>query len=101
MADADMDCFLEYGTDPNEFSHQTEIMSMLAGDANMVLLEDLDSLNPKAAIRCPDLTRSPSCCSRDACSNAKLIIASTVVVATASVKYRETADFSPQEITPS
>jgi hypothetical protein len=42
MADTDMDCFIEYGTDPNEFSNQTEILSILAGDAYVVLLNNLD-----------------------------------------------------------
>ena len=42
MADEDMDCFLEYGTDPNTFAYQTETMSMLAGDANIVCIEGLD-----------------------------------------------------------
>jgi hypothetical protein len=42
MADEDIDCFLEYGTDPNELAHQTEIISILAGDVNMVLLEGLE-----------------------------------------------------------
>ena len=42
MANENMDCFIEYGTDPNEFTHQTEIFSMLADDANTVLMEGLD-----------------------------------------------------------
>ncbi len=42
MADQIMDCFLEYGTDPNELIHQTEILKLLAGDATAVLIEDLD-----------------------------------------------------------
>ena len=42
MANENMDYFVEYGSDPNEFTHQTEIFSMLADDANAVLLEGLD-----------------------------------------------------------
>jgi phosphodiesterase/alkaline phosphatase D-like protein len=42
MADEDMDCFLEYGTVPNELAHQTETLSILAGDANVVCLQGLD-----------------------------------------------------------
>ena len=42
MANENMDCFVEYGADPNEFTHQTEIFSMLADDASAVLVEDLD-----------------------------------------------------------
>jgi len=42
MADTDMDCFLEYGTDLNEFTHQTEIMSIPANDTKMVILKDLE-----------------------------------------------------------
>ena len=42
MADENMDCFVEYGTDPNEFAHQTEILSMLAEDVDTVLIENLD-----------------------------------------------------------
>jgi len=42
MADEDIDYFLEYGTDPNELTQQTEIQSILAGDANIVCIEGLD-----------------------------------------------------------
>ena len=42
VANENMDYFIEYGSDPNEFAHQTEIFSMLADDANAVLLEGLD-----------------------------------------------------------
>ena len=42
MANENMDCFIEYGSDPNELTHQTEIFSMLADDVNTVLMEDLD-----------------------------------------------------------
>jgi len=42
MANEDMDFFVEYGTDPNELTEQTEVFSMLADDANTVLMEDLD-----------------------------------------------------------
>ncbi len=42
VANEDMDCFVEYGTDPNEFAHRTETLSMLADDANTVLMEGLD-----------------------------------------------------------
>ncbi|MHC4175377.1 MAG: metallophosphoesterase family protein, partial [Planctomycetota bacterium] len=41
MADEDMDCFLEYGTDPNTFAYRTESMSILADDANMVCIKGL------------------------------------------------------------
>ena len=42
-ADEDMDCFIEfeYRTDPNEFAHRTGILSMLAGDANIFIMDDL------------------------------------------------------------
>jgi len=39
MADEDMECFLEYGTNPDEFAHQT--LSILAGDSNTVCMEGL------------------------------------------------------------
>jgi hypothetical protein len=42
VADENMDCFVEYGTDPNEFTRQTEIISTLADDTNAVLIEALD-----------------------------------------------------------
>jgi len=42
IAETDMDCFLEYGTDPNEFTQQTEIMSIPANDTKMVILKDLE-----------------------------------------------------------
>ena len=42
MADENTDCFVEYGTDPNEFAHQTEIFSMLTNDANTILVDGLD-----------------------------------------------------------
>ena len=42
MTETDMDCFLEYGTDSNEFTHQTEIMSIPAKDVKMVILKDLE-----------------------------------------------------------
>jgi hypothetical protein len=41
IAETDMDCFFEYGTDLNEFTHQTEIMSIPANDTKMVILKDL------------------------------------------------------------
>jgi len=43
MANENMDYFVEYGSDLNEFTHQTEILSMLADDTNTVLMESLDS----------------------------------------------------------
>ena len=42
MANENVDCFVEYGADPNEFTHQTEIFSLLAYDVNMVTMKDLD-----------------------------------------------------------
>ena len=42
MANENMDYFVEYGSDPNEFTHQNELFSMLANDANTVLMEGLD-----------------------------------------------------------
>jgi len=42
MADADMDCFLEYGTDPNEFAWRTDTLLMLAGEPNVVCIAALD-----------------------------------------------------------
>jgi len=42
MADENMDCFIEYGTGFNEFTHKTEILSLRAGDAKMILLDGLD-----------------------------------------------------------
>ena len=42
MANESMDCYLECGADPNEFTHQTEILSMLADDTDTVLVEGLD-----------------------------------------------------------
>ena len=42
MADENIDCFIEYGADPHGFTHQTEVLSMLADDTEMVLLEGLD-----------------------------------------------------------
>jgi predicted phosphodiesterase len=42
VADENMDCFVEYGTDPNEFTRQTEIISTLADNTYTVLIEDLD-----------------------------------------------------------
>jgi len=42
MANENMDCFVEYGSDPNEPTHQTEILSMLADNTDTVLMEGLD-----------------------------------------------------------
>jgi len=42
MADENMDCFVEYGAEPNGLAHQTEVISMPAGDANIFVLDDLD-----------------------------------------------------------
>jgi len=41
-ADEGMDCFIEYGADPNRFAHQTRVLSMPSGDANIFILDDLD-----------------------------------------------------------
>jgi hypothetical protein len=42
MAIVNMDCYLEYGTDPNELTHQTEIFSLLAYDVNTIIMKDLN-----------------------------------------------------------
>jgi predicted phosphodiesterase len=42
MASEDMDCFIEYGTDPNELTHQTEIVSMLGDNTDTIPMEGLD-----------------------------------------------------------
>jgi len=43
LVDEDMELFFEYGTSPNEFSHQTEVLSMLAGQSNILRIEALDA----------------------------------------------------------
>jgi len=42
MANENMDCYLEYGRDPNELTHQTEILAMLADNTDTVLMDGLD-----------------------------------------------------------
>jgi len=42
IAEEDRDCLIEYGTDPNKFAHQIEILSVAAGEPNAVSIEALD-----------------------------------------------------------